>query len=60
LAANTAYNGFPLLGSILAQDRYLPPARGCGAGAWRSSLPGTAAAWTVGVLVSRRGVRGSR
>ncbi|MET7649166.1 hypothetical protein ABZS83_37220, partial [Streptomyces sp. NPDC005426] len=22
--ANTAYNGFPLLGSILAQDRYLP------------------------------------
>jgi amino acid transporter len=24
LAANTAYNGFPILGSILAQDRYLP------------------------------------
>jgi amino acid transporter len=24
LAANTAFNGFPLLGSILAQDRYLP------------------------------------
>ncbi|WP_055549724.1 APC family permease [Streptomyces sp. NBRC 110028] len=24
LAANTAYNGFPLLGAILAQDRYLP------------------------------------
>lgn len=24
LAANSAYNGFPLLGSILAQDRYLP------------------------------------
>ncbi|WP_340560022.1 APC family permease [Streptomyces sp. GSL17-111] len=24
LAASTAYNGFPLLGSILAQDRYLP------------------------------------
>ena len=24
LAANTAYNGFPLLGSILAEDRYLP------------------------------------
>jgi len=24
LAANTAYNGFPLLGSVLAQDRYLP------------------------------------
>jgi amino acid transporter len=24
LAANTAYNGFPMLGSILAQDRYLP------------------------------------
>ncbi|MFD5025639.1 APC family permease [Streptomyces sp. NPDC058373] len=24
LAANTAYNGFPLLGSILAQDSYLP------------------------------------
>jgi amino acid transporter len=24
LAANTAYNGFPLLTSILAQDRYLP------------------------------------
>src|SRR5262249_15503736 len=24
LAANTAYNGFPLLGSILARDRYLP------------------------------------
>jgi amino acid transporter len=24
LAANTAYNGFPLLGSILAQDRFLP------------------------------------
>ncbi|MCT2590667.1 APC family permease [Streptomyces sp. N2-109] len=24
LAANTSYNGFPLLGSILAQDRYLP------------------------------------
>jgi amino acid transporter len=24
LAANTAYNGFPQLGSILAQDRYLP------------------------------------
>jgi amino acid transporter len=24
LAANTAYNGFPLLGSKLAQDRYLP------------------------------------
>jgi len=24
LAANTAYNGFPLLASILAQDRYLP------------------------------------
>ncbi len=25
LAANTAYNGFPLLASILARDRYLPP-----------------------------------
>ncbi len=24
LAANTAYNGFPVLASILAQDRYLP------------------------------------
>jgi amino acid transporter len=24
LAANTAFNGFPLLGSILAQDRYMP------------------------------------
>jgi amino acid transporter len=24
LAANTAYTGFPVLGSILAQDRYLP------------------------------------
>lgn len=24
LAANTAYNGFPMLASILAQDRYLP------------------------------------
>ena len=24
LAANTAFNGFPLLGSILGQDRYLP------------------------------------
>ncbi|KGI80870.1 DNA-binding protein [Actinopolyspora erythraea] len=24
LAANTAFNGFPLLGSVLAQDRYLP------------------------------------
>ena len=24
LAANTSFNGFPLLGSILAQDRYLP------------------------------------
>lgn len=24
LAANTAYNGFPLLANILAQDRYLP------------------------------------
>ncbi|MGV0871057.1 APC family permease [Mycolicibacterium sp. XJ879] len=24
LAANTAFNGFPLLGDILAQDRYLP------------------------------------
>ncbi|MEP6695607.1 MAG: APC family permease [Pseudonocardiales bacterium] len=24
LAANTAYNGFPLLGSILAQDRFAP------------------------------------
>jgi amino acid transporter len=24
LAANAAYNGFPVLGSILAQDRYLP------------------------------------
>jgi amino acid transporter len=24
LAANTAFNGFPLLGAILAQDRYLP------------------------------------
>jgi len=24
LAANTAFNGFPVLGSILAQDRYLP------------------------------------
>jgi amino acid transporter len=24
LAANTAFNGFPLLGSILAQDRYAP------------------------------------
>ncbi len=24
LAANTAFNGFPILGSILAQDRYLP------------------------------------
>jgi amino acid transporter len=24
LAANTAFNGFPMLGSILAQDRYLP------------------------------------
>jgi amino acid transporter len=24
LAANTAYNGFPLLGAVLAQDRYMP------------------------------------
>ncbi|RCW43980.1 amino acid/polyamine/organocation transporter (APC superfamily) [Halopolyspora algeriensis] len=24
LAANTAYNGFPVLGSVLSQDRYLP------------------------------------
>jgi amino acid transporter len=24
LAANTAYNGFPVLGSVLAQNRYLP------------------------------------
>src|SRR5439155_24985210 len=24
LAANTAFNGFPVLGSILAQDRFLP------------------------------------
>ncbi|GIJ01086.1 amino acid transporter [Spirilliplanes yamanashiensis] len=24
LAANTAFNGFPMLGAILAQDRYLP------------------------------------
>ena len=24
LAANTAFNGFPILGSILAQDGYLP------------------------------------
>ena len=24
LAANTAFNGFPMLGSVLAQDRYLP------------------------------------
>src|SRR5206468_7694167 len=24
LAANTAFNGFPVLGSILAQERYLP------------------------------------
>lgn len=24
LAANTAYNGFPVLGSMLSQDRYLP------------------------------------
>jgi len=24
LAANTAFNGFPLLGAVLAQDRYLP------------------------------------
>jgi amino acid transporter len=24
LAANTAFNGFPVLGSILAQDRYMP------------------------------------
>ncbi|APE38545.1 DNA-binding protein [Nocardia mangyaensis] len=24
MAANTAFNGFPVLGSILAQDRYLP------------------------------------
>ena len=24
LAANTAFNGFPVLGSILAQDRWLP------------------------------------
>ena len=24
LAANTAFNGFPVLGSILAQDRLLP------------------------------------
>jgi amino acid transporter len=24
LAANTAFNGFPLLGSILAEDRYMP------------------------------------
>jgi amino acid transporter len=24
LAANTAYNGFPMLGSVLAQNRYLP------------------------------------
>ena len=24
LAANTAFNGFPVLGSILAQDGYLP------------------------------------
>lgn len=24
LAANTAFNGFPVLASVLAQDRYLP------------------------------------
>src|SRR5690606_14484414 len=24
LAANTAFNGFPVLGSVLAQDRFLP------------------------------------
>ena len=24
LACNTAFNGFPVLGSILAQDRFLP------------------------------------
>ncbi len=24
LAANTAFNGFPVLASILAQDRYMP------------------------------------
>ena len=24
LAANTAFNGFPLLGSVLAQDRFMP------------------------------------
>ena len=24
LAANTAFNGFPVLGSVLAQNRYLP------------------------------------
>ncbi|MEJ7703539.1 MAG: APC family permease [Geodermatophilaceae bacterium] len=37
LAANTAFNGFPVLGSILAQDRYLPRqlhTRGIG---WRSA-----------------------
>jgi amino acid transporter len=28
LAANTAFNGFPVLGSILAQDRYMPRALG--------------------------------
>ena len=28
LAANTAFNGFPVLGSILAQDGYAPRALG--------------------------------
>nr|BFE81549.1 hypothetical protein GCM10020093_041500 [Planobispora longispora] len=46
LAANTAYNGFPVLGSILAQDRYLPASCTPGATGWPS--PTASSSWRPG------------
>ena len=37
LAANTAFNGFPVLGSILARDGYLPASCTPAATGWRTA-----------------------
>ena len=50
LAANTAFNGFPVLGSILAQDRYLPR---------QLHTRGDRLAFCNGIVVPRRRSRSS-
>jgi len=44
LAANTAFNGFPLLGAILAQDKNLPR---------QAAHPGRPTGYSNGILRSQ-------